>query len=216
MASSGQRGDVVSTFSILAVEKRTGALGVAVATGSTYVADRVPHVEPGVGAVATQGYTRVSYGPEGLGLLRRGFPPDEALRVLLRADPGREMRQVGILDASGRGAAHTGTATPRWHGHIIEPGCIVLGNLIAGREVLEAMLEAFRAHMEAGDGLGWSLLMALEAGARAGGDLRGERSAALLVTMPRGPVLKLRADDEARPVEALKALWRGGKARRAL
>ena len=195
------------TFSILAIDARTGFMGVAVATGSTYVADRVPHVEPGVGAVATQGYTRVSYGPDGLRLLRHGLSPGEALRALLRNDPGRERRQVGMIDARGRSAAHTGAETPMWHGHIIEANCVVLGNLVAGRCVLEAMLEAFKKHVCAGRGLGYSLLMALEAGARAGGDLRGERSAALFLAGPAGGVLKLRVDYDENPIEELKALW---------
>jgi len=201
------------TFSILAVEKCTGAVGVAVATGSINVADRVPHVGAGIGAVATQGYTRISYGPDGLRLLREGLPPDEALMLLVRADPGREMRQVGILDIQGRGAAHTGAETPMWHGHIIEPGCVVLGNLIVGREVISSMLTAFKTHLRAGEGLGESLLMALEAGAEAGGDLRGERSAALFMATPEVGVLKLRVDHDEKPVDALKRLWRRALAR---
>jgi len=196
------------------LDKRTGAVGVAVATGSTYVADRVPHVELGVGAVATQGYTEVSYGPGGLRLLREGLSPEEALRALLRRDPAHITRQVGILDVLGRCAAYTGPRTPMWHGHIVRPACVVLGNLIAGREVLYAMSEAFEEHARAGDGLIHSLLMALEAGAEAGGDMRGERSAALFVAIPAIGVLKLRVDCDERPVEALKRLWRRERAHR--
>jgi len=196
------------TFSILALDRRSGALGVAVATGSTYVADRVPHLRPGVGAVATQGYTNVSYGPEGLRLLELGLSPEEALRTLLAADPGHELRQVGILDAGGRAAAYTGPRTPGWHGHIIRPGCVVLGNLIAGPGVLEAMLRAFEEHMRTGSGLAEALLAALEAGAHAGGDLRGERSAALLVAGPGGRVVRLRVDDHPSPLEALREAFK--------
>ena len=196
------------TFSIIALGSLKGQVGVAVATGSTYVADRVPHVRPGVGAVATQGYTLVSYGPRGLDLLEAGLRPDEALKVLLEQDPGRELRQVGIMDLEGRSAVHTGSLTPEWHGHLVGPGYIIMGNLIAGPEVLKAMEEVFLEARDKGLSLGEALIRALEAGSRAGGDLRGERSAALFVAEPDGAVLRLRVDDDPRPIELLRAKWR--------
>ena len=194
------------TFSIIALDRRSRALGVAVATGSTHVADRVPHVEPNVGAVATQGYTLVAYGPWGLGLLKKGLEPRQALEIMLKADPGRELRQVGILSASGSAAAHTGRSTPEWHGHLIGPDYVILGNLITGPEVLTAMRDAFEAMRERG--LGEALISALEAGREAGGDLRGERSTALFLALPDGRVLRLRIDRHPDPISALRALWR--------
>ena len=195
------------TFSIIALGARRGEIGVAVATGSTYVADRVPHVRPGVGAVATQGYTLVSYGPEGLKLLQAGWEPKEALRALLAKDPGREYRQVGIMDLRGRCAVHTGRLTPRWHGHLTGPGYIIMGNLIAGPGVLRAMEKTFLEARNKGLRLEEALLAALEAGSGAGGDLRGERSAALLMAFPNGKVLRLRVDDSPEPIGALRAEW---------
>lgn len=199
------QGCVCLTFSIIALGRGPGEVGVATATGSTCVADRVPHVRPGVGAVATQGFTRVSYGPEGLELMSSGLTPTEALELLLSRDPDRELRQVGMMDVRGRSAVHTGRLTPRWHGHVVGEGYLILGNLITGPEVLEAMEEAFWSRRD--EGLGLSLLAALTAGAEAGGDLRGERSAALLLVLPGGEVLELRVDDHPRPVEALWHLW---------
>ena len=196
------------TFSIIALGAFEGRVGVAVATGSTYVADRVPHVRPGVGAVATQGYTLVSYGPMGLDLLEAGLRPDEALKALLEQDPGRELRQVGIMDLEGRFAVHTGSLTPEWRGHLTGPGYIIMGNLIAGPEVLKAMKKAFLEARNRGLELGEALIRALNAGSRAGGDLRGERSAALFVAEPDGAVLRLRVDEDPRPIELLRAKWR--------
>ncbi len=201
------------TFSVIALGRERGEIGVAVATGSTYVADRVPHLEAGVGAVATQGYTLVSYGPEGLRLLRTGLSPVRALRELLRRDPGRDYRQVGIMDVLGRAAAHTGDLTPAWHGHIVEPGCIVLGNLLEGPNVLEAMREALGEAMDSDRPLGEALLTALEAGAEAGGDLRGERSAALIVVLPSRRVVRLRVDDDPQPIAVLRSKWQQKMAR---
>ncbi len=201
------------TFSVIALGREHGEIGVAVATGSTYVADRVPHLEAGVGAVATQGYTLVSYGPEGLRLLRAGLSPARALRELLRRDPGRDYRQVGIMDILGRTAAHTGDLTPAWHGHIVEPGRIVLGNLLEGPNVLDAMKEALEEAMDSGRPLGEALLTALEAGSEAGGDLRGERSAALIVVLPGGRVVRLRVDDDPQPIAVLRSKWQQKMAR---
>jgi len=190
------------TFSIIALDRSSRRLGVAVASGSTHVGRRVPHLEPGVGAVATQGYTLTAYGPWGLELLRRGLEPREALSKMLKADPGRELRQVAIVSSSGLIAAHTGSLTPEWHGHIIGPDYVVLGNLIAGPEVLDAMRRAFEANRH--KGLGEALVSALEAGSRAGGDRRGERSAALLVELPGGFVLRLEIDVSAEPISELR------------
>lgn len=193
------------TFSIIALDRRSSRLGIVVASGSTHVGRRVPHLEPGVGAVATQGYTLTAYGPWGLELLKRGLKPREALARMLEADPGRELRQVAIVSSSGLIAVHTGSLTPEWHGHIIGPDYVVLGNLISGPEVLEAMRSAFLARR--GEGLVGALISALEAGSRAGGDRRGERSAALLVELPGGQVLRLEVGVSADPISELRDAW---------
>jgi len=113
------------------------------------------------------------------------------------------------MDLRGRYAVHTGRLTPRWHGHLTGPGYIIMGNLIAGPGVLKAMEEAFLKTYNKGLRLGEALLAALEAGSRAGGDLRGERSAALFMALPDERALKLRVDDSPEPIRALRAEWEG-------
>ncbi|MEM2936845.1 MAG: DUF1028 domain-containing protein, partial [Candidatus Bathyarchaeia archaeon] len=141
----------------------------------------VPHVEAGVGAIATQAHTNVLYGIEGLRLLKGGFPPQAALDAMLKRDPDREFRQVIIIDALGRTAAFTGKETQDWKGHRTGKDYAVAGNLLTGGEVLEAMAQSF----EGSEGwLAERLMKALEAGQEAGGDRRGRVSAALLVASP--------------------------------
>ncbi|ADB58239.1 DUF1028 domain-containing protein [Archaeoglobus profundus] len=189
------------TYSIVAKEGEK--LGVAVATGSVYVRSRVPHVKRGVGAIATQGYTEVSYGTVGLKLLEEGYSPKEALEILLKRDPGREYRQVIMIDAKGRKSAFTGKRTPDFKGHIIGENFVVAGNLIAGEEVLRAMVAGFRR----GKSFEERLLLALDYGRDAGGDRRGERSCALIVESDEGR-LDLSVDDSPDPIGELKILIR--------
>jgi len=199
----------MATFSMVARCSRTGALGVCVSTAVPAVGGVVPHAEAGVGAIATQGYTEVQYGLKGLELLRRGVPPQKALERMLKADPKRETRQVIIIDELGRKAAHTGRETHDWRGHIIGEDYVAAGNLIVSEKVLEAMAEAF----EDSEGhLSDRLMLALEAGERAGGDKRGGISAALIVVGERNlpevrPIISLRVDFHREPVRELRRIY---------
>jgi uncharacterized Ntn-hydrolase superfamily protein len=189
------------TFSILAKEENT--LGAASASGSTAVGDRVLHAKPGVGAVVTQGYTNVSYGPKGLELMASGATPEKTLERLLSEDPGREFRQVAIMDIRGKLAVHTGARVPDSRGHVIRKNYAVIGNLLAGSEVVESMAEVFeRSEMN----LSQQMLEALKAGHRAGGDRRGERSAALVVVNSEKVRIRLDVRDHPSPIEELEKL----------
>jgi len=201
----------LSTFSIVAVDLATGELGVAVASKFLAVGAVVPWARAGVGAVATQSYANVSYGPTGLELMAAGHSAGETLARLLADDPERELRQVGIVDARGGTATFTGSACHAWAGGRTGPGYAVQGNILTGPEVVDAMAHAF----ETTDGpLAVRLLAALAAGDAAGGDRRGKQSAALLVVKERGGYggytdrfIDLRVDDHVEPVAELQRLY---------
>ena len=194
------------TFSIIAKDKKTQTLGVATATGNTGVGNRVPHIKEGVGAIATQGLTEVSYGTKGLELLEIGYGSQEVLEKLLENDPKKEHRQVIIIDIHGGKAAFTGKENFDFKQHIIGENYIVAGNLLASEDVIKEMAKAF----EKGHTFVEKLLLALEAGKEAGGDIRGERSAALLVTPYEaiGRSLDLKVDDHPDPVKELCRLFK--------
>lgn len=191
---------VSGTFSIVARSPEPGLLGVAVATGSTSVGDRVPHAKPGVGVVATQGYTNVAYGIKGLELMERGLSPREALDEVLRRDPGREFRQVAMMDAEGRKAVLTGRRVPEWRGESVGEDYIVIGNLLAGREVIGRMADEFK---RSAGSLAWRMTRALEAASESGGDRRGERSAALIVVGAKSVEVEIRIDEHRTPIQEL-------------
>jgi uncharacterized Ntn-hydrolase superfamily protein len=200
---------VVGTFSLVARCPRTSSLGISVSTAVPAVGSIVPHVELGVGAVATQGYTNVLYGINGLKLLKRGLPPQATLEKLLREDSNREMRQVAIIDDHGRKAAFTGSDTPEWKGHIVGGDCVAAGNTLTSERVLEVMVETFE---NIGGWLAERVMRALEAGEEAGGDRRGKVSAALLVVdkeplMATRPSLNLRVDLHTEPVKELRRIF---------
>jgi uncharacterized Ntn-hydrolase superfamily protein len=162
---------------------------------------------PGVGAVATQANVEISYGPRALELLAGGHGPREALDQLLAEDAAAQTRQVAVMDASGRGAAHTGSECIPYAGHVIGDGVCCQGNIMASEEVWPAMLEAFRS---ATGPLARRLLDALDAAEAAGGDLRGRQSAALLVVGDDGPAwqagVSLRVEDDPEPLVELRRL----------
>ena len=192
------------TFSIIARCPKTLALGVATASASIAVGNRVPHVKAGVGAIATQAKTNIKYGIEGLKLLEMGFSPKKTLETLLEKDSEREERQVIIIDIEGRIAAFTGKKAVEWKGHIIGRNYAVAGNMLVGEEVIEAMVEAFEK--SEGETLAEGLLRALEAGQRAGGDKRGKTSAALKVCDNEGLRINLRVDLNPNPIKELRKM----------
>jgi uncharacterized Ntn-hydrolase superfamily protein len=204
------RDRIVATFSIVARDPQNGDLGVAVASKFLAVGSVVPWGRAGAGAVATQALANVAYGPQGLDLMAIGQPAEQALAALLAADPDREHRQVGLVDARGGAAAHTGAQCMEWAGHVVGEGFAAQGNILAGAGVVEAIAEAF-THAE-GE-LAERLLTALLAGDTAGGDRRGRQSAALYVARAGGSYggtgdryIDLRADDHPHPVQELGRL----------
>lgn len=204
----------VNTFSIVARDPATGELGVAVESKYFSVGSVVPWARAGVGAVATQSLAKITYGSEGLTLMAAGKSPREVMDTLTKADPGRERRQVGMIDASGRTAAFTGADCIAWAGHREGENFSVQGNLLAGEQVLTAMTEAFEAarRIEGSELADW-MVAALQAGQAAGGDRRGEQSAALLVVRERGGLggdgdryIDLRVEDHMKPIAELARL----------
>lgn len=201
----------VSTFSIVAYDPGTGELGVAVQSKFLAVGAAVPWAKAGVGAVATQSYANTAYGPEGLKLLAQGLPPEAVIQRLTSPDPDKDLRQVGIVDARGRAAAFTGAKCFPWAGHLIGENFACQGNILASGKVVEAMAEAFARTRGT---LAERLLSALEAAQDAGGDRRGQQSAALLVVKEKGGYggfndryVDLRVDDHPRPIEELKRIY---------
>jgi uncharacterized Ntn-hydrolase superfamily protein len=217
-AQDSSRGRPVHTYSIVAFDSATGEMGVAVQSHWFSVGSVVTWAEPGVGAVATQSFILPSYGPQGLYLMKEGTSAPGALAALLRADPDSQVRQVGMIDAQGRVAAHTGSRAIQAAGHIIGRHYAVHANLMRNESVWPAMASAY----EAADGdLAERLLVALEAAEAAGGDLRGRQSAALLVVSgdPSEPswsrVFDLRVEDHADPLGELRRLLRVARAYKA-
>jgi uncharacterized Ntn-hydrolase superfamily protein len=199
-----------STFSIVARDAASGELGVGVASKFLAVGAVVPWARAGVGAIATQAWANLSYGPGGLALLAEGSSAGDVLQRLTAADDGRDHRQLGVVDAGGRAAAWTGRECLPWAGHRIGSGYTCQGNILAGERVVTAMAEAFER--ESGP-LPERLLAALAAGQAAGGDSRGQQSAALYVVKERGSYggyldryIDLRVDDHAAPIDELRKL----------
>jgi len=190
-------------------------LGVCVSTAVQAVGSRVPHVEAGVGAIATQANTNILYGINGLKLLKTGLSPRAVLETMLKEDPQRESRQVIIIDRDGRTAAFTGKETMNWKGHLVGKDYAVAGNILVGSRVIKAMAQTFE---NSKGELAERLLKALEAGQDAGGDKRGRLSAALLVAgkEQRGtrPILDLRVDEHPNPVEELIRIFEAGLTKR--
>ena len=171
------------TFSICGIDPAAGQCGVAVTTRVTQVGRYVPWVRAGVGAVATQATTAVKFGREGLDLLTAGKTPTEAIEELLKDDINREHRQLGIIDMQGRTAAFTGQEDGVYAGSRQGKNYTVQGNLLVGREVIDAVADSFESTHSADRTLADRLIAALEAGQRAGGDKRKGRmqSASLVV-----------------------------------
>ena len=199
-----------STFSIVALDSSTGELGIGVASKFLAVGAAVPWARAGAGAIATQAWANLSYGPDGLDLLERGTAAEEVVKRLTEPDDNREHRQLGVVDRAGNAAAWTGTDCFNWAGHRIGTGYTCQGNILTGPDVVDAMAEAF----ERTSGLlPERLVAALEAGQARGGDSRGQQSAALYVVKEKGSYggfidryVDLRVDDHAEPIPELRKL----------
>lgn len=199
-----------STFSIVAYSPDEEAWGVAVASKFPAVGALVPWAKAGAGAVATQSYANVSFGPTGLELMAAGHTAQETLDLLLAQDQEANLRQIGVVDASGGAATFTGEGCFDWAGGQTGGSFAIQGNILAGPQVIDAMAEAFQ---EAQGDLPGRLMAALMAGDRAGGDRRGRQSAALLVVKPEGGYggytdrwVDYRVDDHEDPVMKLSEL----------
>jgi uncharacterized Ntn-hydrolase superfamily protein len=198
------------TFSIVGFDPESASWGIAVASKFLAVGAMVPWGRAGAGAVATQAMANLSYGPDGLGLLGDGLAADEVVARLTEADPEHEHRQLGVVDAAGRGATWTGASCLDWAGGEAGDGYAVQGNILTGPEVVAAMVDAWH---RGGEAFPRRLVAALAAGDRAGGDRRGRQGAALRVWRAGasyGSVLDiaidLRVDDHRAPVDELARL----------
>jgi uncharacterized Ntn-hydrolase superfamily protein len=196
-----------ATFSIVAYDPEAKEWGVAVASKYLAVGAVVPFARAGVGAMATQSAVNVSYGPRGLELLEKGQAPEQAVKSLTDADSGKEVRQLGIIDAEGNVANFTGKGCYPWAGAKAGKNYSCQGNLLAGENVIDAMAAAFESSKGP---LAWRLFAALEAGDQAGGDKRGKQAAAILVVRAKGGpgglsdrYIDLRVDDHKEPVNEL-------------
>ena len=207
-AASSEEWD--NTFSIVARDPVTGALGAAVSTARLAVGNRVIHVEHNVGAIATQANTNPLLAKEALQRLQNGVTAKVALDAVLQADEKRDERQLSIIDAKGNVAAFTGTKPDDYKNHIVGKDIIVAGNILVGKETLEAMATAFDAFKGT---LADRVMAALEAGQQAGGDRRGKISAAIVV-VNQAPSsngyaknIDLRIDSSKDPVAELRVLY---------
>jgi uncharacterized Ntn-hydrolase superfamily protein len=201
---------LIHTFSIVARDPQTGQLGVAVQSHWFSVGSVVTWAEAGVGAIATQAMSEISYGPLGLDLMRAGKTSTQALAALLAADEGRQLRQVAMVDAVGRVAVHTGARCIADAGHIAGEGFSVQANMMLNSTIWPAMAEAYRG--SPGD-LAERMLAALDAGQAAGGDIRGRQSACILIVEAVSSgrlwvdtVMNLRVEDHAEPIQELRRL----------
>jgi uncharacterized Ntn-hydrolase superfamily protein len=202
---------IVSTYSIAACDLEAAQWGVAVQSKFLAVGSVVPWAEPAVGAVATQAYANPRYGPDGLALLRDGLNAGEVVQRLVDADGGGKERQVGVVDARGKAAAHTGSECIDWAGHRTGACYAAQGNLLVGAETVDALATTFEA--TAGQSLAVRLLECLAAAQRAGGDRRGQQSASLLIVERDGGyaglsdiAVDLRVDDHPQPIEELRRI----------
>lgn len=200
-----------STYSIVARDPETGELGVAVQTHQMCVGWVVPWMKPGLGALATQASANIKFGPLGLALLEEGIEPEQIIAALVASDPGADRRQVAVVDAQGRAAAHTGANCIQYASHHVGEGYTVQANMMTRSTVIPAMVEAFES--ATGD-LAARMMAALYAAQAEDGDIRGMQSAALKIvsgdrSTPAWDVIyDLRVDEHERPLDELARLVR--------
>lgn len=200
------------TFSIVAADPARQEVGVAVQSKFLAVGSLVPWAEAGVGAVATQAFVDATIGPRGLDLLRSGTAPEDCIPTLTGSDALREQRQFGLVSADGRAASFTGSECFDHASSIVGDGFAAQGNVLAGRGVVESLAAGFQEDPDAP--LADRLLRALELAQEAGGDRRGQQSAAVLVLRPNGGyggnhdrLLDLRVDDHSHPIQELRRIY---------
>jgi uncharacterized Ntn-hydrolase superfamily protein len=210
--SEGIGRPLVATYSIAACDLDAAQWGVATQSKFLGVGSVVPWAEPQVGAIATQAYANPRYGPEGLALLREGLSAQEVVERLTAADDGQEHRQLGIVDAEGRGASFTGGECMDWAGGRTGPCYAAQGNILVSADTVDAIAETFERTADAP--LAERLLDCLDAAQAAGGDRRGQQSAALLVVERAGgyaglsdSLVDLRVDEHERPLEELRRIY---------
>jgi uncharacterized Ntn-hydrolase superfamily protein len=202
----------IATYSIAACDLDAGQWGVATQSKFLAVGSVVPWAEPRVGAIATQAYANPRYGSEGLGLLREGLSAEEVVQRLTAADEGRDQRQLGVVDREGRGASFTGAECLEWAGGRTGPCYAAQGNILVSAATVDAIAETFESSKGT---LAERLLDCLDAAQEAGGDRRGQQSAALLVVEQDGgyaklsdTIVELRVEDHELPLEELRRLYR--------
>jgi uncharacterized Ntn-hydrolase superfamily protein len=202
----------VATYSICACDLGAGQWGVATQSKFLAVGSVVPWAEPAVGAIATQSYANPRYGPDGLALLRDGLPAEEVVERLTQADDGRAQRQLGVVDGTGRAATFTGEGCHGWAGGRTGESYAAQGNILVSAATVDALAETFEA--TAGRPLVERLLDCLDAAQAAGGDKRGQQSAALLVVERAGGyaglsdvLVDVRVDDHPRPLGELRRIY---------
>jgi uncharacterized Ntn-hydrolase superfamily protein len=202
----------VATYSIVACDLEAGQWGVATQSKFLAVGSIVPWAAAGVGAVATQALANPRYGPDGLALLADGLSAEDVVARLTEADDGRAERQLGVVDGRGGSATYTGDGCLDWAGGLAGPGFAAQGNILVGEETVAALGKTFAATH--GRPLAERLLECLAAAQAAGGDKRGQQSAALLVVEKDGgyggltdTLVDLRVDDHAQPVAELARLY---------
>jgi len=198
------------TFSIVARDTKTGEMGVAVQSHWFSVGSIVTWGEAGVGVVATQSFVNPAFGPQGLALLKNGLTPEQAVKMLITNDKGRDVRQLAILDRTHKPANYTGAKCIPAAGGIIGKNFAVQANLMANDKVWPAMAKAFRVTKGP---LAERMVAALEAAQSVGGDIRGKQSAALLVVKGKSTgkvwedrLIDLRVEDSPSPIKELKRL----------
>ncbi len=201
------------TYSIVARDPLTGRYGVAVQSHAYTVGPIVPWLEAGVGAIATQAFVNVSFGPIGLEMLRNGWSSEKVVAALVAGDETPEQRQIGVVDTQGRGAAHTGSACVPAAGHLVRDGFTVQGNLLERDEVWRSMAPAYEAALVEKLPFSERLLRTLEAAEEQGGDVRGRQSAAIVIvdgelrpTRWQALNMDLRVEDHDQPVPELRRL----------
>lgn len=201
-----------STFSVVARDPSNGDFGIVVQSKFPAVGSVVPWAKAEVGAIATQAWANVSYGPRGLDLLMAGKTASETLRILLKEDSGAQHRQVGIVDKNGHAVSHTGKECMNWAGHYVGKGFACQGNILASEDVITNMASAYE---KAEGDLIDKLFAAINAGQAAGGDRRGMQSAAILVVRKEGGYeggndryVDVRVDEHPSPIKELERIFK--------